>query len=156
MSRSSESLATAKPRTRPPASRPAARFFRTRAALRGWFERHHSSASEIWIGYYKRGTGRVGLTYPEVVEEALCFGWIDGQVRSLDDRSYANRYTPRRPGSQWSEENLRKFEQLRLAGRVHRSVLAEGSVGQPGPSSDRDPDSLRPRPGSVAAGQRSR
>ena len=95
-----------------------ARFFSSPEELRRWFEKHHATEKELWIGYYKRGTGRKGVSYLEAVEEALCFGWVDGQVRSLDDRSYANRYTPRRPESRWSQVNVRKVGELRRAGRM--------------------------------------
>jgi hypothetical protein len=99
------------------------RFFRRREQLRVWFEEHHSTAKEIWIGYYKRGVVKRGVTYAEAVEEALCFGWIDGQVRSIDESSYANRYSPRRPGSRWTQTNLQKAEELIRSGRMHPAGL---------------------------------
>jgi uncharacterized protein YdeI (YjbR/CyaY-like superfamily) len=102
---------------------PKATFFSGRELLREWFERNHDRAKEIWIGYYKAGSGREGVSYSEAVEEALCFGWIDGQVRSLDGTSYANRYTPRRPGSRWSRVNVTKVEQLLSAGRMRPAGL---------------------------------
>jgi uncharacterized protein YdeI (YjbR/CyaY-like superfamily) len=98
-----------------------ARFFRTTADLRAWFRTHHADATELWIGFYKAHTGKDGVVYAEAVEEALCFGWIDTTVRRLDDERYANRFTPRRPDSYWSEVNRRKFAQLAKAGRVHGS-----------------------------------
>jgi uncharacterized protein YdeI (YjbR/CyaY-like superfamily) len=100
------------------------RFFRDREELRTWFVENHGQASELWIGYYKKGVSRRGVNYPEAVEEALCFGWIDGQVRSLDERSYANRYTPRAPSSRWSVTNLAKAKELAAAGRMHPAGLA--------------------------------
>jgi uncharacterized protein YdeI (YjbR/CyaY-like superfamily) len=113
----------------PGAARPKVRFFRDQRALRQWFLEHHAVEREVWIGYYKRGVAGAGVTYAEAVEEALCFGWIDGQVRSLDERRYANRYTPRRPGSRWSAVNLRKIQELSAAGRVRPAgaeALARG------------------------------
>ena len=96
-----------------------ARFFRTTLDLRAWFERHHSDAPELWVGFYKAHTGKGGVTYPEAVDVALCFGWIDTTVRRIDADRYANRFTPRRAGSQWSSTNRRRFAELAAAGRVH-------------------------------------
>jgi uncharacterized protein YdeI (YjbR/CyaY-like superfamily) len=98
-------------------------FFPRRELLRAWFEKNHATSHEVWIAYYKQGSGRTSVTYAEAVEEALCFGWIDGQVRALDASSYANRYTPRRAGSRWSAANVSKVEQLRRAGRMHPAGL---------------------------------
>jgi uncharacterized protein YdeI (YjbR/CyaY-like superfamily) len=98
-----------------------AQFFRTPAALRRWFERHHADTSEIWIGFHKAHTGKAGVNYSQAVEEALCFGWIDTTVRRIDVDRYAHRFTPRRPDSSWSEVNRRKFAELTKAGRVHES-----------------------------------
>ena len=98
----------------------------SRAAWRRWLEKHHAAKSEVWIAYYKKHTGKPCVSYEEAVEEALCFGWIDGQVRRLDDDSYAQRFTPRRSGSQWSTVNLRRFERLRAEGRVTAAGLAKG------------------------------
>ena len=97
----------------------------SRAAWRRWLEKHHAAKSEVWIAYYKKHTGKPCVSYEEAVEEALCFGWIDGQVRRLDDDSYAQRFTPRRSGSQWSTVNLRRFERLRAEGRVTAAGLCE-------------------------------
>ena len=113
--------------------RPEVRFFARRESLRAWFEKNHRSAKELWIGYYKRGSGRKGLTYAEAVEEALCFGWIDGQIRSVDEMSYANRYTPRRPGSRWSRVNVAKVKELSRTGRMRPTglkVFTERTPGQ--------------------------
>lgn len=104
--------------------RPAVRFFAGRGELRSWFEEHHADGSDLWIGYYKRGSRKTGLTYTEAVEEALCFGWIDGQVRAIDEVSYANRYTPRRAGSRWSRRNVERVESLIKAGQVRPAGLA--------------------------------
>jgi uncharacterized protein YdeI (YjbR/CyaY-like superfamily) len=95
-----------------------ARFFGSVDELRAWFEAHHTDTPELWIGFYKSHTGRSGVVYPEAVDEALCFGWIDTTVRRIDDDRYANRFTPRRPDSSWSEVNRRRYAQLDWAGRV--------------------------------------
>lgn len=92
--------------------------FASAAAFRRWLARHHASATEIWVGFYKRGSGRGGLTYSEAVEQALCFGWIDGIVRRIDSERHVQRYTPRRPRSQWSAVNVRRFTALVAAGQV--------------------------------------
>jgi uncharacterized protein YdeI (YjbR/CyaY-like superfamily) len=110
--------------------RQKARFFRDRSELRSWLERHHATETELWIAYYKRGVDARAVTYLEAVEEALCFGWIDGQVRSLGERAYANRYTPRKPGSRWSRVNVRKAKQLLEGGRMHPAGAAAFTVGR--------------------------
>jgi len=101
-----------------------ARFFRSRHELRAWFEAHHADAPELWVGFHKAHTGKAGVVYLEAVEEALCFGWIDTTVRRIDRDRYANRFTPRRLGSQWSAVNRRRFVELERAGRVHKSGRA--------------------------------
>ena len=93
-------------------------FFSSVPELRAWFEANHDRLSEAWIGYYKRRSGRAGVTYQQVVEEALCFGWIDGLLRPLGAESYANRYTPRRPNSSWSQRNIQRVQALCAAGRM--------------------------------------
>ncbi len=102
----------------------SARFFRSRHDLRAWFETHHADTSELWVGFHKAHTGKAGVVYLEAVEEALCFGWIDTTVRRIDADRYANRFTPRRPGSTWSAVNRRRFAELERAGRVHESGQA--------------------------------
>jgi uncharacterized protein YdeI (YjbR/CyaY-like superfamily) len=96
-----------------------ARFFRSPAELREWFEAHHSNTPELWTGFHKAHTGKAGVAYAEAVEEALCFGWIDTTVRRIDADRYANRFTPRRPDSYWSVVNRRRFAELEKGGRVH-------------------------------------
>jgi uncharacterized protein YdeI (YjbR/CyaY-like superfamily) len=89
-----------------------ARFFKTPADFRKWLEKNHASAKELWVGYYKKDSGKVGMTWKESVDEALCFGWIDGVRKSLDEISYMNRFTPRRPRSVWSNVNIKRVEEL--------------------------------------------
>jgi uncharacterized protein YdeI (YjbR/CyaY-like superfamily) len=97
------------------------RFFRTPAAFRGWLERHHASARELLVGFYKRGSGKPSMTWPESVDEALAFGWIDGVRKRLDDERYTIRFTPRRRGSIWSVVNTNRVGVLTRAGRMHAS-----------------------------------
>jgi uncharacterized protein YdeI (YjbR/CyaY-like superfamily) len=99
-----------------PIGKPKPVFFESAAALRRWFEAHHADAEELWVGYHKRGTGQPSLTWQESVEQALCFGWIDGIRKSLDERTYTNRFTPRKAGSNWSAINIAKVEELEAAG----------------------------------------
>jgi uncharacterized protein YdeI (YjbR/CyaY-like superfamily) len=103
---------------------PPVRFFETPAAFGRWLLRHHRSRNELWVGYYKRGTGRPSLTWPESVREALRFGWIDGLRKSIDAESYRIRFTPRRPGSNWSRINIRFAEELIAEGRMEPAGLA--------------------------------
>ncbi|MDQ3938260.1 MAG: hypothetical protein M3253_06215 [Chloroflexota bacterium] len=104
--------------------RPPAVFFDSAADFRRWLEANHGTADELWVGYHKKHTGRPGMTYSEAVEEALCFGWIDGLTRSLDESSYAIRFTPRRRTSNWSASNLRRVEELMAAGRMRPPGIA--------------------------------
>lgn len=99
------------------------RFFATAEALRKWLEQHHGSATELWVGLYKKGSGRPSITWPEVVDEALCVGWIDGVRRSIDDESYMNRLTPRKPDSNWSAVNVRRVGELKKEGRMRPAGL---------------------------------
>jgi uncharacterized protein YdeI (YjbR/CyaY-like superfamily) len=92
-------------------------YFRSSEELRAWFA-EHGDAQELWVGFYKKGSGETGITYPEAVGEALCAGWIDGVRYGVDDRRYRNRFTPRRPGSNWSQVNIRRVEELRAQGRM--------------------------------------
>ena len=78
------------------------RFFKSQADFRAWLEKHGASERELWVGYYKKGSGKRGLMYQEALDEALCFGWIDGVRRSADDQSFSTRFTPRKSKSTWS------------------------------------------------------
>lgn len=100
------------------------RFFPSPAEFRAWLERRHDQRSELWVGYYKKGTGEPSMTWPESVDVALCFGWIDGIRKSIDDRRYKIRFTPRRPDSHWSARNLARMECLLEAGLVAEPGLA--------------------------------
>jgi uncharacterized protein YdeI (YjbR/CyaY-like superfamily) len=87
-------------------------FFATRRELRAWLDEHHDTSSELWVGLYKKSSGHPSVTWPEVVDEALCFGWIDGIRRGIDEQSYMNRITPRKANSNWSEVNIRRVQEL--------------------------------------------
>jgi uncharacterized protein YdeI (YjbR/CyaY-like superfamily) len=106
------------------ADAPDPRFFRTPAEFRRWLERHHDSETELWVGFYKKDSGKGGMVYMQAVEEALCFGWIDGRVRGRDAESYMQRFTPRKAKSVWSAVNLRKVEELTRAGRMAPAGVA--------------------------------
>jgi uncharacterized protein YdeI (YjbR/CyaY-like superfamily) len=101
----------------PPTPGPA-RFFASREDLRAWFEANHGSEREVWVGFYKGHTGRAEIVYQDVLDEALCFGWIDTTVRRLDEDRYMQRFVPRKAKSPWSEVNRRRFQALQGAGRV--------------------------------------
>jgi uncharacterized protein YdeI (YjbR/CyaY-like superfamily) len=87
-------------------------FFKTPAAFRKWLAANHSKSKELSVGFYKKGSGKPSITWPESVDEALCFGWIDGIRKSIDHDSYKIRFTPRKPGSIWSAINIRNAERL--------------------------------------------
>ncbi|HEX5936497.1 MAG TPA: YdeI/OmpD-associated family protein [Actinomycetota bacterium] len=97
--------------------------FATPADFRAWLKQHHDSATELWVGYHKKATGKPSMTWQESVDEALCYGWIDGRRKRIDDERYMIRFTPRRRGSVWSTVNvarvaeLTKQRRMRAAGR---------------------------------------
>jgi uncharacterized protein YdeI (YjbR/CyaY-like superfamily) len=102
----------------------APKHFRTAAAFRRWLDRNHAKAKEVWVRFYKKASGKGGMTYPESVLEALCYGWIDGLMRSEGAESHIQRFTPRRPGSIWSNVNVAHVGRLKAAGRMHAAGLA--------------------------------
>ena len=99
-------------------------FFATPAEFRRWLERHHASETELLVGFYKKDSGRPSITWPESVNEALCFGWIDGVRRSAGEHAYTIRFTPRKPTSIWSAVNVRNVERLVAEGRMQPAGLA--------------------------------
>jgi uncharacterized protein YdeI (YjbR/CyaY-like superfamily) len=99
-------------------------FFKTAAAFRAWLKKHHKTEPELIVGYYKKASGKPSLTWQESVDEALCFGWIDGIRRSHGEDAYSNRFTPRRKGSNWSAINIKRVEELTKAGRMQPAGLA--------------------------------
>jgi uncharacterized protein YdeI (YjbR/CyaY-like superfamily) len=100
-----------------------ATFFATPETFRAWLEENHETATELLVGFHKTGSDKPSMTWPESVEQALCFGWIDGVRRSLDDTSYTIRFTPRRPSSTWSRVNLDKVEELKRRGLMRPAGL---------------------------------
>lgn len=93
-------------------------FFETAVAFRAWLELNAASAAELLVGFHKVGSGRPSMSWSESVDEALCFGWIDGVRKRIDDEAYSIRFTPRKPSSIWSAINIAKFEQLQAQGRM--------------------------------------
>jgi len=110
-------------------------FFRSQAAFRAWLTTHHATTTELLVGYYKKGCGKPSMTWPESVDEALCFGWIDGIRRRVDDDSYTIRFTPRRPRGIWSAVNIRRAQvladdgKMRPAGRAAFEARTENRSG---------------------------
>jgi uncharacterized protein YdeI (YjbR/CyaY-like superfamily) len=98
-------------------------FFASPSAFRQWLEKHHDDTRELWAGFYKRDSGKPSITWPEAVDAALCFGWIDGLRKSLDAESYTIRFTPRRASSIWSAVNLKRMEVLIEMGVVRPTGL---------------------------------
>jgi uncharacterized protein YdeI (YjbR/CyaY-like superfamily) len=93
-------------------------FFRSSKAFQRWLEASHQQCEELWVGFYKKSSGKPSITYPEAVDEALRFGWIDGVRKSVNAGAYSVRFTPRKPKSQWSAVNITKVEKLSGAGRM--------------------------------------
>ena len=100
------------------------KFFATPGELRAWFEANHDTATELWLGYHRKRTGRPSVTWQEVVDQELCFGWIDSVRYSMGDDRSAQRITPRRKGSIWSDVNIKRFGELDRLGLVHPSGRA--------------------------------
>jgi uncharacterized protein YdeI (YjbR/CyaY-like superfamily) len=98
------------------ASDPA--FFPTEADFRNWLAANHDRADELLVGFRKKATGRPSIDWPQARDQALCFGWIDGIRKSIDEESYTIRFTPRRPGSVWSRVNIGRFEALKAEGQM--------------------------------------
>jgi uncharacterized protein YdeI (YjbR/CyaY-like superfamily) len=100
------------------------RFFSSPAQFRAWLEAHHEDETEVLVGYYKKASGRASMTWAESVDEALCFGWIDGVRRGIDDESYSIRFTPRKQRSTWSAINIKRVGELVEQGRMTPAGLA--------------------------------
>jgi uncharacterized protein YdeI (YjbR/CyaY-like superfamily) len=116
----------------------------SRAEWRSWLQTHHTDRDEIWLVYFKKHTGKAGLGYRESVEEALCFGWIDGLKRRIDEERYTHRFTPRRPGSRWSALNIRLAEELIAQGKMSAAGLAAFEQRQTSDESRSAADRTRP------------
>jgi uncharacterized protein YdeI (YjbR/CyaY-like superfamily) len=99
-------------------------FFKTQADFREWLQQNSDKQTELIVGFYKTGSGKPSITWPQSVDEALCFGWIDGVRRSIDGESYCNRFTPRKAKSNWSAINIKKVEELTKQGLMQPAGLA--------------------------------
>jgi uncharacterized protein YdeI (YjbR/CyaY-like superfamily) len=102
----------------------SAKYFESDADFRHWLEENHETANELLVGFYKVGFGKPSMTWSEAVDQALCFGWIDGVRKRVDDERYTIRFTPRRAGSNWSLVNVRKVEELARLGLMRPAGLA--------------------------------
>lgn len=100
-------------------------YVQDREAWRQWLQNNHASAGEIWLIYYKKHTGRPRIAYDDAVEEALCFGWIDSIVRKLDEDRFAQKFTPRKKNSKWSELNKQRVRQLLADGKMTAAGMAK-------------------------------
>lgn len=100
------------------------KFFAKQADFRKWLEKNHEKKTELMVGFYKVGSSKPSMTWPQAVDEALCFGWIDGVRRGIDEESYCNRFTPRKANSNWSAINIAKVEKLIKEGLMKPSGLA--------------------------------
>jgi len=98
-------------------------FFKNTGEFRKWLEKNHTTEKELIVGYHRVDTGKPSMTWSESVDQALCFGWIDGIRRKIDDERFCIRFTPRRPGSNWSKLNISKVEELKKQGLMTRAGL---------------------------------
>ncbi len=97
------------------------KFFRTPSDFRKWLENNYEKKSELLVGFYKKDSGKLSITWPESVDQALCFGWIDGIRKSINSESYTIRFTPRKERSHWSAVNLKKYKTLKKLGLIHQA-----------------------------------
>jgi uncharacterized protein YdeI (YjbR/CyaY-like superfamily) len=97
-------------------------YLKTREEWRKWLEKNHDTCVEVWLRYYKKPSGMPRIQYADAVEEALCFGWIDGKIKRINEDYYIQRFTPRRPGSRWSKYNINRIQRL----------IKEGKMKEPG------------------------
>ncbi len=131
-------------------------YFDSSADFRDWLQDSHAARDELWVGYWKKATGRPSMTWEESVDEALCFGWIDGIRKRVDDDAYTIRFTPRRPGSIWSQRNIKRYAALAAAGRIEpagKDAFSRGKAKNSGTSStlpDEYLERLRSRPAAWA------
>jgi uncharacterized protein YdeI (YjbR/CyaY-like superfamily) len=100
------------------------KFFKSQRDWRAWLTKNHDRVDELWVGFYKTTSGKPSITWKQSVDEALCFGWIDGLRKSIDETSYKIRFTPRRPGSVWSAINIARAKELDAEGQMHAAGLA--------------------------------
>jgi len=94
------------------------KYFKSASGFRRWLEVNHARVTELWVGFFKKDSGKGGLTYSQALDEALCFGWIDGLKKRVDELSYTHRFTPRKPKSNWSAVNIKKVAELTAQGII--------------------------------------
>jgi uncharacterized protein YdeI (YjbR/CyaY-like superfamily) len=99
------------------------KYFKSAADFRKWLEKNHAVSKELWVAFYKKNTKLKGITYPEAVDQALCFGWIDGIKKKVDELTYTNRFTPRKSKSIWSSINTKRVKELSQLGLMHPAGL---------------------------------
>jgi len=107
------------------------KYFQSASEFRRWLGLNHARQNELWVGFFKKDSGKGGLTYAEAVDEALCFGWIDGLKKRVDELSYTHRFTPRKPKSIWSRINIQRVERLKRAGRMTLAGLDAYGAREP-------------------------
>jgi uncharacterized protein YdeI (YjbR/CyaY-like superfamily) len=105
-------------------------YFESPAHWREWLVENHATESELWVGFHRKKTGRPSLTWEESVEQALCFGWIDGIRKAVDEERFTIRFTPRRPKSAWSKINVENAKRLIALGHMHEAGLKEARAAQ--------------------------
>jgi len=113
-------------------------YAKDREKWRAWLEKHHRKAKEIWLIFYKKHTKKPSVSYVDAVEEALCFGWIDGIAKRMDDEKYAQRFTPRTKKSPWSDLNRERVKRMIAQGKMTEAGLKEYELGKDGPKNWRD------------------
>src|SRR5262245_4281758 len=123
------------------------RYFRSQAEFRAWLETRHARETELLVGFYKKGAAKHGISYAEALDEALCFGWIDGVRKGVDDSRWTIRFTPRKAKSRWSAVNVKRMHELIALGRVRHAGLAafeRRDVNKPGYSYEEAERKLSP------------
>ncbi len=103
----------------------------TRKQWRSWLAKHHASQSEVWLIFHKKHTGKLSVAYKDALDEALCYGWIDSLIKRIDDDRYARKFTPRKPGSNWSSINVKRYNELKAERKLAPPGLARSPDGQP-------------------------
>lgn len=106
-------------------------FFASPDEFRAWLDKNHNKAKVLFVGYYRIATGKASLTWEQSVDEALCYGWIDGRRNRIDEERYTIRFTPRRPGSHWSQKNIASVQKLIKAGRMQPAGMAAWEARDP-------------------------
>src|SRR5260370_40191119 len=104
-------------------------YAKDRREWRTWLQKNHDKCEEIWLIYYKKNSGKLRVPYEDAVEEALCFGWIDGKIKKVDEACFAQRFTPRMPRSAWNKSNIQRAERLIAAGQMTPVALAAFNAG---------------------------